>query len=209
MTPWILAEDTDHTWLYKPPGVPVFPRHDDPTAPSLAGFLAELRPEGPAFPAGFEHGLAHRLDIPTSGVVLACRTLEALTAARALFAEGRLRKHYRFVSRGEVPWDAHVVTTRLAHHKKDRRRMVTERGRNTPHRGRWYPAHTELARDRDGRWKAVITTGVMHQIRAHAASVGLALDGDRLYGGAPTGAPFQLHHCRIEGIRGCPFAPPP
>lgn len=86
--------------------------------------------------------------------------------------------------------------------------MVHERGRTTPHRGRWYPAHTELSRHRGATWKALITTGVMHQIRAHAASVGLALDGDRLYGGRDTGTPFALHHCRIEGIPGCPFAPP-
>ena len=185
----------------------MFPRRDGPGA-SLAAFLEELGVPDRGFPEGFAFGLAHRLDVPTSGVVLACRTPEALGRARQAFASGRLRKHYRFRSSRPVPWRSTVVETRLAHHKRDKRRMVVERGRSTPHRGKWYPAYTEFAR-RGDHWEAVITTGVMHQIRAHAASVGLALDGDRLYGGLDTGRPFSLHHARIEGLAGCPFAPVP
>ena len=91
--------------------------------------------------------------------------------------------------------------------------MVVRRGRNTPHRGRWYPADTRF-RQLDGPlWQATITTGVMHQIRAHAAAVGLPLTGDRIYGGdpwseAPPGLSFALHHCRLEGLGACPFSPP-
>ena len=60
----------------------------------------------------------------------------------------------------------------------------------------------------------MIITGVMHQIRVHAALAGLPLLGDRLYGGAPLpGAPagvdFALHHCRVEGLGACPFVGPP
>ena len=42
-------------------------------------------------------------------------------------------------------------------------------------------------------------TGVMHQIRVHAAFLGLALAGDRLYGGGPGG--FRLHHVGLSGGR--------
>ena len=54
-------------------------------------------------------------------------------------------------------------------------------------------------------WEARMSTGVMHQIRLHAASIGLALAGDRLYGGGawtfprPDGAHFALHHIGISG----------
>ena len=48
-------------------------------------------------------------------------------------------------------------------------------------------------------WDVTITTGVMHQIRVHAAFVGIPLLGDSRYGGgpppqnAPSGG-FFLHH---------------
>jgi len=83
--------------------------------------------------------------------------------------------------------------------------MVVERGRDTPHRGKWYPADTLFERIENGVWRATITTGVMHQIRAHAGSVGLALAGDKLYGGGerpkglPDGVNFALHHTSLHG----------
>lgn len=49
----------------------------------------------------------------------------------------------------------------------------------------------------------------MHQVRVHAAVAGLALAGDRLYGGgpptpwalahAPQAPPFHLHHLGLSG----------
>jgi 23S rRNA-/tRNA-specific pseudouridylate synthase len=59
----------------------------------------------------------------------------------------------------------------------------------------------------------VIVTGVMHQIRAHAAFVGLALTGDRRYGGRPTpdgfDAEFRLHHVGLSGPGGLRTEPVP
>jgi 23S rRNA-/tRNA-specific pseudouridylate synthase len=85
--------------------------------------------------------------------------------------------------------------------------MVCQRGKSTPHRGKWYPADTRFTRLDTNLWEAVIVTGVMHQIRAHAAFVGIALLGDRRYGGAPLpagfappGVTFALHHHEMEGL---------
>lgn len=214
MTPHLVSQEPDWLWLYKPPGLPVFPPHADPDGPCV---LRWLRAHGPdpaqAWPSGFEGGLAHRLDVSTSGVVLAARSPQALTQAREAFRSKRLRKTYRLLSSGQHT-GALRIEAPLAHHKRDRRKMVAQRGPRTVHRGKWYPAHTELRHVRGPLWEAVIVTGVMHQIRVHAAEAGLPLDGDRLYGGgplvhAPDGVRFALHHCRMEGIGACPFVPPP
>jgi 23S rRNA pseudouridine1911/1915/1917 synthase len=203
----VLAEDADWLFLNKPAGLPIFPPHEDPSGPCLLESLTAARPDQEAgpWPRGFEGGLVHRLDTWTSGLVVAARTPEALASARELFAQRALRKHYLFLTDREVAWELNVVETSLAHARKDRRKMVWQRGKSTPHRGRWFPARTVLRRVGRwgdlGVWTATITTGVTHQIRVHAAAVGLALAGDRLYGGSSreqTGR-FYLHAERIEG----------
>ncbi|MEY3209844.1 MAG: hypothetical protein RIT28_325 [Pseudomonadota bacterium] len=208
--PALLAETAELRWLYKPPGLPVFPPHGDPDGPSLFAALPQLTAEPlPDFPQGFEGGLAHRLDTSTSGLVLAARTREALASLRALFSGRSLEKRYVFIARNDVPWDEHLLDLPIGHHPSRRDRMVVQRGPNTKARGRFYPAHTRLRRVEGRLWEAVITTGVMHQIRAHAASVGLALLGDHLYGGgalpeglAPPGVRFCLHHAETTGLPG-------
>ncbi len=218
MHPTVLSEDDRWCWLAKPPGLPVFPPHHNPEGPSLYRWLVNTRPEqDQPFPLGFAGGLAHRLDTATSGVVLAARSPASLAEVRQAFASGQLKKTYRFLTHKEVPWQQHQVNTELAHHPRRKDRMVPRRGRSTAHRGRWYEAETHLQHLGGPLWEATITTGVMHQIRAHAASVGLALTGDRIYGGGtspPHGAPedvsFGLHHLGLEGagLRSPTLAPP-
>ena len=192
------------TWN-KEAGQTVFPPHADPEGPCCLRDLLAAQPWRAVidWPAGFEGGIAHRLDVPTSGALLVADSLEELQELRDHFKAKRLRKTYRFQTARTVPWSQHIVETPIAHDKRRSSRMVVQRGANTPHRGRWYPAYTELLQLESGLWQAVITTGVTHQIRVHAASVGIALQGDRRYGGGPTptGWPcaFRLHHVGLQG----------
>lgn len=195
--PLLLGEDAHRLYLWKPPGIPVFPPHADPAGDCLlARLLARLPARLSGWPAGFEGGIAHRLDTATSGLVLAARVPADLPAVRAAFAEQRLRKVYWFRSRGDAL--DQVVEAPIAHHPRRADKMVVARphGR-TAHRGRWYPAWTRFRAMGACWWEAEMHTGVMHQIRVHAASIGLALDGDPLYGGAE--GQRVLHAAWIEG----------
>ncbi len=210
-------------WLVKPAGIPVFPPHADPSGACVLSWMLANQPAcAEGFPSGFEGGISHRLDVSTSGLIVVADNPSSLSALRQSFAGGLLTKRYLFVSHRDVPWSEHHVTTPIAHHKTQKRAMTVQRGKNTPHRGKWYPADTRFRRIKGSLWEAIITTGVTHQIRVHAASVGLALSGDRLYGGGPLkhAAPppsvrFQLHHVEIKGpVEGlpslaCPTLPPP
>jgi len=201
------------TWC-KPPGIPTLSPHRDPACPCALRDLIAAQPwraQAP-WPDGFPGGIAHRLDVPTSGALWVADDPAELTRMREWFAQGALRKTYVFQTDRDVPWDTHVVDRPIAHDKRRRSRMIVKRGRNTPHRGRWYDAHTELERLGDGLWQAVITTGVTHQIRVHAAFVGLALRGDRLYGGGEAitdRVPFHLHHVGLVGPEGGTQEVPP
>ena len=198
-----LGEDAARLYLWKPPGIPVFPPHADPAGDCLLARLLAVHPDrAVGWPAGFEGGLAHRRDTATSGLVIAARAPADLAPLRADFASGALRKLYLFRSEGlpdvgPPPFDEQVRTEPIAHHPNRKDRMVTRRGPRTTHRGKWYDAWTRFTRRGDGWWQAEIRTGVMHQIRVHAAAAGLPLTGDTLYGGTP-GA-FALHHVCVVG----------
>ena len=195
------------TTLAKPAGIPVFPPHRAPEGDCLLARLLAREPEraGLPWPEGFAGGLAHRLDIATSGAVAVADTPATLDQIREAFATGALTKTYRFRARRQVSWDHNTCDRPIAHDRRRKRRMVVQRGPNTPHRGRWHPATTHFRRIGPHLWEATMHTGVMHQIRVHAAFVGLVLAGDPVYGGgepleeAIEGAPFLLHHVGFRG----------
>jgi 23S rRNA pseudouridine1911/1915/1917 synthase len=188
--------------IAKPAGLPVFPPHDDPDGACVLRVLLDEQPWRAAlpWPDGFEGGVAHRLDTSTSGALLVADDPDELALIRDAFGSGRLRKTYRMRASKDVAWDDNACDRPLAHDRRHKKRMIVQRGPSTPHRGAWYPAHTRFHRVEGRLWEVEITTGVMHQIRAHAAFVGLPILGDALYGGgatpdgSPEGVRFFLHH---------------
>lgn len=192
--------------VHKPAGLPVFPPHDDPQGDCV---LARIDTDpSVAWPDGFDGGIAHRLDVSTSGALLVADDPDELARLRDAFRDRTFVKSYVFRAARDVPWHTHETSVRIAHHRRRKGRMVVERGRSTPHRGRWYEAHTAFRRRPGGIWEATMHSGVMHQIRAHAAFLGLPLLGDRRYGGGPTpddappGLTFYLHHVGMAGPAG-------
>ena len=193
--------------LFKPAGIPTLRPHADPLGDCVVQRLLREEPHRADldWPAGFEGGIAHRLDVSTSGAIVAADTVAELARIREAFASGALRKTYRFRSRKKVPWTENSCELAIAHDRRRKGRMVVQRGSNTPHRGKWWSASTTFTQLEGSLWQAVITTGVMHQIRVHAAFLGLSLAGDRRYGGgdplpeAPEGTDFLLHHIGLVG----------
>jgi 23S rRNA pseudouridine1911/1915/1917 synthase len=194
--------------LSKPSGIPCFPFHSSPGSDCLLHRLLQKYPEqeNKGWPDGFEGGIAHRLDVATSGQILVALDPEHLIEMRALFAKKKLQKTYYFLSERKVPWKKNSLALPIAHERRRAKRMIVQRGQNTPKKGKWYPAETffEHVKGRFGLhlWKAQMRTGVMHQIRAHGSFAGIALLGDRLYAGgeAPKYFPvnFALHHYGVQ-----------
>ncbi len=209
--------------IAKPPGIPVFPPHADPGGDCVLRRLLAARPAQAEvdWPEGFAGGILHRLDTSTSGAVAYARDRDELAVVRGLFAAHRLVKAYVFRAARRPAWPVNRCDAPIAHHPRRKDRMVVQRGASTPHRGRWYPAETWFRRGDGDLVHASITTGVMHQIRVHAAFLGAPLLGDRLYGGgappddAPPGVAFFLHHLGFAGegdqdleVVSAPVAPP-
>lgn len=159
-----------------------------PSQPLKAGELGTVANALAAKYPGLEHvsddpreaGLCHRLDIETSGVLLAAKTRTAWQAVRAQFAQDSrdLDKRYLAVVAGPLA-DEGEIDLPLSHHGDFVRASVTGLEAREAK-----SEFTVLERVGDLALVEVrIVTGVLHQVRAHLAAIGAPIIGDERYGG--------------------------
>ncbi len=177
----VLYEDSDIVAVNKPAGIPCHPLRAGEEG-TLANALVARFPACACSGADpREAGLVHRLDIGTSGVMIAARGREVWERLRTAFGNKRVEKTYLALVRSTAIADGRCDAP-LAHRGK---RMVVLAGGGDAAAG--LPASTS--------WRVVTRfadhtllecsarTGRMHQIRAHLAHIGAAIVGDEQYGG--------------------------
>ncbi len=219
----ILYEDSELLVLNKPEGIPSAPVRPMESGTALAAALshAPMISQVPGL-SEREPGLLHRLDTRTSGCLALAKTPESFARLREAWKAGHVRKTYRAVVRLADPsaYDRIervsygrelLIDAPLAHDSKSKKRMIAlTRGTHDDYRqerqmrGKPLAARTWIRGARElsaGRWDLTveIETGVMHQIRCHLASIGLPIEGDRIYGNAPQAASrMMLHSWKLE-----------
>jgi 23S rRNA pseudouridine1911/1915/1917 synthase len=179
MTLDILYEDNHCLAVNKPAGLPS--QADESGAESLVDLARRYLKQRYHKPGNVYVGLVHRLDRPTSGVVLLARTSKAAARLAAQFREGTVEKVYWALVEGSPDADDGVWTDRLA---KDRRTNASrvigvpeEAGREAR------VAFRVLQRWPDGaKLELRPSTGRGHQLRVQLASRGLPIRGDEKYG---------------------------
>jgi 23S rRNA pseudouridine1911/1915/1917 synthase len=173
----LLLERTDLVAVDKPAGIPSQPLRAGELG-TIANAIVHRFPECAAI--GDDHrdgGLVHRLDIGTSGVLVAARTPEAHRTMREAFGAGLIHKEYlalvenRPVSRES---DAPLV--------QRGKRVVVD---HTDGLAAYTAFVVERATATHALVRCTAQTGRMHQVRAHLAHVGSPICGDTLYGGTP------------------------
>lgn len=180
----VLHEDNDMLVVEKPARVVTMPgvghQHDTLLNGLYAKYGDRLRQLGVAR----DHGLVHRLDRDTSGVLCIALTHDAYDGLRAQFEQREVRKFYWAVTikaprehQGVIKRPIEELVERKDRYTSVRRAKLSQAGK---------PAVTAYRVVEASELGAVIearpVTGRLHQIRVHLASVGAAVLGDELYG---------------------------
>ncbi len=188
----LLIERDDVVVVAKPAGMPSQPLRAGELGTAANGIAAQF-PECAAIGDDpRDGGLVHRLDVDTSGALVAARTAAAYRALRDAFGAGAVDKQYLAITDGRPV--ARECDAPLA--QRGRRAVVDHT--------EGLAAHTTFAVERTAGAHALVRctarTGRMHQVRAHLAYAGAPITGDTLYGGAELAGEdgFFLHAARIE-----------
>ena len=146
----IVYEDDTVIVVNKPAGLVVHPAAGNWTGTLLNGLLAHC-PELSQIPRA---GIVHRLDKETSGLMVVAKTLPAQNSLVQQLQERTVKRIYRAVANGIVPFDG-KIETQIGRDPHNRLKMAVE---------------------------CSLETGRTHQIRVHMREANHPLAADPVYG---------------------------
>lgn len=141
-------------------------------------------------------GVVHRLDRPTSGIVLFAKTSKALPRLNKLFAEGKTKKTYWTIVKNEPPSDSEELTHWLVRNPKQNKSYAYDSEvANSKKAILEYRVLKKL--DSHFLLEIDLKTGRHHQIRSQLAAKGCVIKGDLKYGAARSNKNGGIHlHAR-------------
>lgn len=171
----IVHEDEDLIVVDKPVGLLSVPARDEAITDSVEARLAQRLP-------AVRPKVVHRLDMDTSGLLVACKGLEAYRRLQVAFTKRQVEKRYIAWVDGVVSGEQGRIELALRVDLDDRPRQIHDavHGRNAV--SDWRVTERGEART---RLELHPITGRTHQLRVHAAhaqGLGAPIVGDRLYG---------------------------
>ncbi len=146
-------------------------------------------------------GLPHRLDRPTSGVVLFARTSKALTRLNAMFLDKSIKKTYWAIVTDAPVQAEGTLEHFLSRNEKQNKSYVFDQEKPLTKRA-ILSYKTRSKSDRYTLLEIELKTGRHHQIRAQLAHIGSVIKGDLKYGAKrsnPDGG-ISLHARRLQFI---------
>jgi 23S rRNA pseudouridine1911/1915/1917 synthase len=178
----ILFEDNHLIIVNKPAGMLVQWDKDRKVIPLEELAKVYLRIKKGKEPDGAVYiGLPHRIDRPTSGIVILCKTSKSLERMCELFANKKIHKTYwAIIEKGDLPKEGHWVHY-LRKHESHNKSSVSNVDKPLHKRAELkYKIIAEL--DNYMLAEVDLMTGRHHQIRAQFSHHGFPIKGDVKYG---------------------------
>ncbi|MDR2536437.1 MAG: RluA family pseudouridine synthase [Treponema sp.] len=190
LAPYILWEGSGLLIVNKPAGLGV---HGPASLETMVlDYFAEKIP----FSLSFKPGPLHRLDKPTSGIIVFSASLEGARYFSALLQDRRIKKQYLALTDGTITAPA-AWTDFLRRDKNNAKTFVSDQTAGGAQAAETLITPLGTA-DSYSLVKVEIHTGRTHQIRSQAAFHGHPLAGDKKYGGSFQPKGFLLHAYTLE-----------
>ncbi|MEM8506759.1 MAG: RNA pseudouridine synthase [Bacteroidota bacterium] len=137
-------------------------------------------------------GVVHRLDRPTSGIVVFAKTSKALSRMNTLFAAGKTQKNYWAIVKNVPPKESDTLIHWLVRNPKQNKSYAYDRE---------VPQSKKAILNYRMRRKLstyclvdiLLKTGRHHQIRAQLSAIGCPIKGDLKYGAQRSNKDGSIH----------------
>lgn len=195
----ILYEDRDVILVNKPKGMVVHPAAGHYTGTLVNALMYHCREDLSGINGVMRPGIVHRIDMDTTGVLIACKNDLAHTSIAEQLKEHSVTRRYQAIVHGVLQDDEGIIDAPIGRHPQDRKKMcVNERN------GKRAVTHYRVLNrfEKFTHIECRLETGRTHQIRVHMAYLGHPLLGDAVYG--PAKCPYRLQgqtlHAGILGF---------